>query len=257
MKTREETVWVALADPTRRQILDLLRAGPRTLGDLTDQFPTSRFAIRKHLNVLEQSGLVVVRWQGRERWNHLNVVPLQDVYERWVTPYQRVWATRLSRFRKAVEGGSMTAAAPTPATLLRVELEIEIAAPAKDVWRALTEDTTRWWPKDFYTGPATGFHMEPRLGGRLYEDWGDGAGVIWYEIFAINPGTSIDLQGSLAVPYGAGTSLLHLELAQKKRTTVLKVSDVTIGAAGDATEKTKGWETIFRAGLKRHVERTS
>src|SRR5687768_10302830 len=87
-----DAVWQALADPTRRAILDLLRTGPAPLGVIAERFPTSRFAIRKHLNVLEAAHLVVVRWQGRERWNYLNVTPLRTVYERWVSPYQQLWA---------------------------------------------------------------------------------------------------------------------------------------------------------------------
>lgn len=85
-------VWAALADPTRRAILDRLREGPRTVGQLTDEFPTSRFAIRKHLNILEAARLVVVRWNGRERWNYLNATPIHTVCERWLTPYRQLWA---------------------------------------------------------------------------------------------------------------------------------------------------------------------
>jgi len=80
-------VWRALADPTRRAILDLLRERPRTTGELTEAFPTSRFAVMKHLAVLQKAGLVVVRRRGRERWNHLNGVPLRTAYERWMRPY--------------------------------------------------------------------------------------------------------------------------------------------------------------------------
>jgi uncharacterized protein YndB with AHSA1/START domain len=73
-------------------------------------------------------------------------------------------------------------------------LEIEIAASPEQVWIALGEDTTFWWPKSFYTGPkAKGFHIEPRLGGRGYEDWGRDAGVIWFQVFAIDPPHSLDL----------------------------------------------------------------
>ncbi|HVL67445.1 MAG TPA: metalloregulator ArsR/SmtB family transcription factor [Vicinamibacterales bacterium] len=249
-----DTVWHALGDPTRRTILDLLREGPKTVGQITDHFPTSRFAVRKHLNLLEAAHLVIVRWQGRERWNHLNVAPLQLVYERWVTPYQRIWAGRLTNLKRRLEGDTTMPATPQTSTLERVEIEIDIAAPPAAVWDALTKETTLWWPTDFYTGPATGFHMEPRIGGRLFEDWGDGAGVIWYEIFALNPGVSIDLQGSMGVPYGPAISLLHLELEARGDATRLKVSDATFGAGADCAAKESGWRRVFAEGLKRHVE---
>src|SRR5262245_7736081 len=96
----ENAIWLALSDPTRRAILDLLRERPRTLGELAARFPTSRFAIRKHLNALEAARLVVVRWHGRERWNHLNAVPLHEVYERWVSPYRQAWAGRLTALKR-------------------------------------------------------------------------------------------------------------------------------------------------------------
>ena len=76
----------AIADPTRRAILDLLATAPRTTGDLAASFPTTRFATMKHLGVLVQAGLVIVTRRGRERWNHINALPLERLHERWVTP---------------------------------------------------------------------------------------------------------------------------------------------------------------------------
>jgi len=128
-ETREDRVlislWNALADPTRRAILDLLREAPCTTGALSDHFPTSRFAVMKHLNVLENAGLVVVRRRGRERWNHLNAVPLQLMYERWLKPYEGLWASKLTNLKSKSEGDTMTS------TIEQVELEIEIAASRK------------------------------------------------------------------------------------------------------------------------------
>ena len=98
------SVWAALSDPTRREILDFLRERPRTTGELADQFPTTRFAIMKHLKVLESAGLLVIRRQGRERWNHLNVIPLQLLYDRWVKPYQAIWSSRMTNLKSQVEG---------------------------------------------------------------------------------------------------------------------------------------------------------
>lgn len=96
-------VWTALADPTRRAILDLLRERPRTTGEIADEFPTSRFAVMKHLNVLESAQLIVVRREGRERWNHLNVAPLQALYDRWVKPYHAMWSSRMTKLKSELE----------------------------------------------------------------------------------------------------------------------------------------------------------
>lgn len=81
-------VFQALADPTRRALLDLLRAGPRTTGDCCAAFPRrSRFAILKHLGVLKRAGLLRVRAQGRVRWNSLDPGPLVVLYERWLRAF--------------------------------------------------------------------------------------------------------------------------------------------------------------------------
>ena len=60
-----------------------------------------------------------------------------------------------------------------------VTVEVEIEATAEVVWQALTTDIGEWWPRDFCVGDVERFHLEPKLGGRMYEDWGDGGGLIW------------------------------------------------------------------------------
>lgn len=104
MKDDFAPVWKALADPSRRRLLDLLRDGPRTTGQLCEEFgEVTRFAVMKHLRVLEGAGLIVVKREGRERFNHLNAVPLRLIYERWISPYQDVWAKRTTRLTRRVE----------------------------------------------------------------------------------------------------------------------------------------------------------
>ena len=98
-----DEVFKALADGTRRKILDLLAQSPRTTGDLCARFPASRFAVMKHLTVLERAGLLVVRRRGRQRFNHLNPVPLQELYERWMRPQQARWAASLLSFKTLLE----------------------------------------------------------------------------------------------------------------------------------------------------------
>jgi len=98
-----DAVFKALADPTRRRILDLLRARPRTTGELCESFPTTRFAVMKHLRVLAQARLVVARRRGRERWNVLNPVPIRQVFRRWVRPFETERADALLRLKRLVE----------------------------------------------------------------------------------------------------------------------------------------------------------
>ncbi len=99
-----DAVWHALGNPLRRRVLDALRGGPRTTGDLAAAFPeVSRFAVMQHLDVLVAADLVVVRREGRERWNHLNPVPIRRIYERWVSQYQDLWAGELESLRLRAE----------------------------------------------------------------------------------------------------------------------------------------------------------
>jgi DNA-binding transcriptional ArsR family regulator len=105
-RTRDDlsSVWRALANPLRRRMLDILRAGPCTTGELADRFPGhSRFAVMQHLLVLEQGGLVVHHRQGRQRFNYLNPVPIQQIYDRWVSQYQQPWTQSLMSLKAELE----------------------------------------------------------------------------------------------------------------------------------------------------------
>lgn len=100
-------MWRALANPTRREILDLLRDGPVSTGDLADAFPgLSRFAIMQHLGVLVEADLVIVRRDGRRRYNYLNPVPIQQIHDRWVSRYTRPWTEALVDLRDELESGA-------------------------------------------------------------------------------------------------------------------------------------------------------
>lgn len=102
----DDKVWLALSDASRRQILDLLRRRSMITREICEHFDVSRFAIMKHLKVLVESGLVTVERRGRERINHLNPVPLQMVYRRWIRPFDRIPADRLLRLKKIAEKGA-------------------------------------------------------------------------------------------------------------------------------------------------------
>ncbi len=85
-------------------MLDLLSQKPRTTGELVEAFPKlSRFAVMKHLGVLERAGLVVVTWEGRNRWNTLNSVPLKEALRRWMGRHEEMWADMLLQMRDAAE----------------------------------------------------------------------------------------------------------------------------------------------------------
>lgn len=99
-----DAVWRALANATRRAMLDALRDGPLTTGAMADRFPElSRFAIMQHLRVLVEADLVIVRRTGRTRYNYLNPVPVQRIYDRWVVGYMKPWTEALVGLRDQLE----------------------------------------------------------------------------------------------------------------------------------------------------------
>lgn len=99
----DDAVWRALSDPSRRSILDLLRERPMTTGELCGFFDFSRFAVMKHLKVLESAGLIVIERRGRERINHLNPIPIQAIHRRWIRPFEQLGADRMLRIKAIAE----------------------------------------------------------------------------------------------------------------------------------------------------------
>lgn len=110
-----DAVWKALADSTRRSILDLLRQGARTTTELVDAFPhLSRFGVMKHIEVLRAAGLIHTREERRQRINSLNVVPIRQIYERWVGRFEELWASHLLRIKEDAEGQATSAPTKKP-----------------------------------------------------------------------------------------------------------------------------------------------
>ena len=103
-KDKLDPVWKALADPTRRSILDLLRDWPLIIMEIVEAFPhLTRFGVMKHLDALREVGLVNTREEGRQRVNSLNVFPIRQIYERWVSPFQEVWSSALLGIKELAE----------------------------------------------------------------------------------------------------------------------------------------------------------
>ena len=100
-------VWKALSDSTRRSILDFLRQGPRTTTEIVEALPhLTRFGVMKHIEVLRQADLVHTREEGRQRINSLNVVPIRQIYERWVGRFEELWSSHLLRIKEDAEAAA-------------------------------------------------------------------------------------------------------------------------------------------------------
>jgi DNA-binding transcriptional ArsR family regulator len=99
-----DDVFKALADPTRRLLLDeLFEQDGQTLSALEQRLPMSRFGVAKHLKVLEGAGLVTTRRRGREKLHFLNPVPIREVHDRWVSKYAEPWASALTGLKRDLE----------------------------------------------------------------------------------------------------------------------------------------------------------
>lgn len=100
-----DLVFKALGDRRRRRILDVLRAGPQTTGDLCALLAgdLDRCTVMQHIGVLEKAGLLIGVREGRQRWNHLNIAPVQDVHARWIAPYAAEAAGLLHRLKGDLE----------------------------------------------------------------------------------------------------------------------------------------------------------
>ena len=99
-----DSVFKALADASRRQLLDRLRAeNGQTLGELCQRLDMTRQAVTKHLKVLERANLVVTIWRGREKLHYLNPVPINEIADRWIGKYERHRLRALGDLKKALE----------------------------------------------------------------------------------------------------------------------------------------------------------
>jgi uncharacterized protein YndB with AHSA1/START domain/DNA-binding transcriptional ArsR family regulator len=128
-----DDVFRALADPTRRALLDeLFREDGQTLSALEARLPMTRFGVMKHLRVLEDAGLVVSRRRGREKLHHLNAVPIRLVHDRWVSKYAEPWAAALSDLKQRLEDKTMEKV-----------FEIYIKTTPERLWQAITDSEMR------------------------------------------------------------------------------------------------------------------
>jgi uncharacterized protein YndB with AHSA1/START domain len=144
-----DAVFSALADPTRRQLLDeLFRQDGQTLSSLEERFPMTRFGVMKHLKRLEEAGLVVVQRRGREKLHFLNAVPIRLVHDRWVSKYAAPWTAALSNLKTRLEDP------------VEKVFEIYIRTSPERLWEAITDPEIR---------------SKYNFGARITSDWTKGS----------------------------------------------------------------------------------
>src|SRR4051794_32667018 len=128
-----DEVFRALADPTRRSLLDeLFKEDGQTLSALEQRLPMTRFGVMKHLKVLEEANLVTTQRRGREKLHFLNPVPIRLVHDRWVSKYAEPWAAALSGLKTRLEG-----------QIMEKLFEIYIKTTPERLWEAITDEAAR------------------------------------------------------------------------------------------------------------------
>src|ERR1700681_3251312 len=128
-----DAVFKALADPTRRRLLDqLFKKDGQTLSALERRLPMTRFGVMKHLGILEKAGLVVTKRRGREKLHFLNPVPIRLVHDRWVSKYAEPWAAALSGLKNTLED-----------RWVEKVFEIYIKTTPERLWEAITDSDMR------------------------------------------------------------------------------------------------------------------
>ena len=144
-------MFKALADPTRRDLLDeLFRQDGQTLGMLEERFSMTRFGVMKHLKVLEEAGLVVTRRRGREKLHFLNPVPIRLIHDRWVSKYAEPWVAGLSEIKERLE------------SQMEKVYEIFIKTTPERLWEAIIDPEIR---------------AKYNFGAAVYSDWKVGASI--------------------------------------------------------------------------------
>jgi uncharacterized protein YndB with AHSA1/START domain len=145
-----DLVFRALADPTRRALLDeLFSQDGQTLAALTARHDMTRIAVAKHLKILETAGLVVARRRGREKLHYLNPVPIRLVHDRWVSKYAEPWAAGLSGLKRELE------------EQMEKVFEIYIRTTPERLWEAITDPEIR---------------SKYNFGATVQSDWAAGSG---------------------------------------------------------------------------------
>jgi uncharacterized protein YndB with AHSA1/START domain len=236
-----DAVFKALADPTRRSLLDELFARDgQTLTELMAWLPMTRFGVMKHLLVLEEAGLVVTKRRGREKLHFLNAVPIRLVHDRWVSKYAEVWAANLVELKRTLEDRTMEKI-----------FEIYIKTTPERLWQAITDPDMR---------------AKYTFGVRVEADWEKGShyrGVSANAPMPIFEGDilEIDPPHKLVQSYDArwsddvkseGTSRVTWEIVQVADSCMLTVTHDQLREGANA-ELYGGWMMIL-SGLKTLLE---
>jgi uncharacterized protein YndB with AHSA1/START domain/DNA-binding transcriptional ArsR family regulator len=246
-----EPVFKALADPHRRLLLDRLQErNGQTLLELQGYLPMTRFGVMKHLKILEEAGLVSTRKVGREKFHHLNPVPIQQVYDRWVSKYAKPWAKAVVGLKYALEEESMIETQAPVETTSHV-LQVFIRTTPERLWQALTDGSIT---KLYFFGSIVESTWEP--GAPIYHRSADGSPMLDGEVLEIDPPrklvtTFFERWDPSIDPYPSKVTY-EIEQVGAACKLMLTHEDLIVGSP-TATRVFEGWSQIL-SSLKTYLE---
>lgn len=256
--TNDLSIWTALADSKRRQIINLLEERPRTTNEISEFFDVSRFAVMKHLNVLEEANLIKVKREGRKRWNILNddlahFLRTKLANNDTSSPYRLVEILGLFPGQKPA-----APMANAPADPIRIKQTVLLQAAPPQVFAALTVGIDAWWKQRVSTDSR--IHLEPYVNGRFYEAFNTaGQGVLYATVTFIKQDEELRLQGTVELTEQVANmqaldNVVRITLKPKDNVTQLTLSHRIAGSGGQ--DETTGAVCRHRWGilLNRHLK---
>lgn len=240
-----DRVFRALADPTRRRLLDSLRhEDGQTLGRLCDRLTIARQSVTQHLGVLQEANLISVVRHGREKWHYLNPVPIHELQQRWIAPFEAPRLRALDAIRRHAEEPNMTAAKPTFVYVTYIH------ATAERVWEALTDaDLT-----GTYWGHSNVSDWQP--GSRWEHQRTDGSGIAdgGGVVLAATPPTRLVMTfGDADSEAGPDASTVTFLVEPHHDIVRLTVTHVNLATDEDTEAVSAGWPAVM-ANLKSLLE---
>jgi len=210
----------------------------------------------KHLDVLENARLITIKRTGRERWNYVNAAPLRRIYERWMTPYQQLWAASLSKLGKLAEGTyAVPKSGSLPLSQAAIVHEVTISATPNRVFEALTKNIASWWSHVTYdVDGKPNLILEGGAGGRFYESSGSNQ-RLYAVVTRYEPSLKLWMAGAMGMG-GCVFGTITFDLESEGVSTVLKMEHSVIGQVDEETLEMYrgGWTSLLDDGLKAFVE---
>ncbi len=241
---QQQPVWRALFHPTRRQIVRLLQEKSRTTGELSNFFDVTRYAVMKHLRVLEQADLIRIRREGRLRWNVLNKERLKEI------PADYLKNLHSGQLGKDDE----QELAELEAGVTSLDYTVSLPVSAKSVYEAFLHHINSWWPGR--NRPGTKMILEPFVGGRFYKALDDeGAGMLLGFITSLRPNEEIRILGPMDTTDRAATSTVHIRLKEQDKHTHIHLSHRTVGEVDESLipDYTNHWQQRLDQHLRAFV----